>query len=204
MAEFFSTYLNQFTYSGLVAALICTGIGLPFPESIILIIGGFMAYSGRTDLYYTGLACYGGVLTGDMISYHMGRRWGDKIIHKTTVSGVLTNEKWKKVKKHFAKHEGKTIFFSRFIPGIRVAAHIMAGILKVRTLKFFFINSTAALINVPLTVYVGYIFGSRMEKILYVIRGLSIFLVTIVSAGAGVGVIYYLVKRKRAQQNFPS
>lgn len=199
MAEFFSSYLNQFTYSGLIAVLIGTGMGLPFPESIILILGGFMAYSGRMDLYYTVSACYAGVMAGDMLSYHMGRRWGDQIIRKTTLNGWLSPERWDKVKEHFSRHENKTILISRFIPGIRVAAHVMAGVLKVRTIKFFLLNSVAALINVPLTVYVGYVFGSRVEKALHFTRGLSIMFILIICGGSGAGATYYLIKQRKSE-----
>lgn len=201
MAELFSAYLQQYTYTGLIAVLIGTGIGLPFPESIVLILGGFLVYSGRTELASTVSACYIGVLAGDMISYQMGRKWGEKIINGTTRKGVLTAEKWGKVKKHFSRHENKTIFLSRFIPGIRVAAHIMAGVLKVKAVKFFFLNSVAALINVPILVYVGYIFGNKIEKTLRYSRGLSLLLATLIIAGAGVGALYFLIRYKRAQQD---
>jgi membrane protein DedA with SNARE-associated domain len=199
MSNFFSIYLNQFTYSGLIAVLVGTGIGLPFPESIILILGGFMAYTGRTDLYYTISACYLGVMAGDILSYQMGRKWGDSIINKTTLNGWLTTEKWNRVKEHFTRHENKTIFISRFIPGIRVAAHLMAGVLKVRAIKFLFLNSLAAMINVPLTIYLGYVFGNKIERALYFTKGMTLLFLTVVFTGAGAGITYYFVKHKRAQ-----
>ena len=43
-----SSYIEHFTYLGLFVILMLCGLGLPMPEDVALLVGGFLAHEGVT------------------------------------------------------------------------------------------------------------------------------------------------------------
>ncbi len=64
---------------GLVAvfiALVLTAVGLPIPEDVSLAVAGVLARTGPASWVDAWIVGYIGVLTGDLIVYHLGKRVG--------------------------------------------------------------------------------------------------------------------------------
>ena len=43
-----SAYIEHFTYAGLFVILMLCGLGMPMPEDVALLAGGFLAHKGIT------------------------------------------------------------------------------------------------------------------------------------------------------------
>ena len=63
---FLLNYSEHFIYGGLFLILFLSGLGLPIPEEITLLTGGFLINLGFIRFYPTLAAVFVGVLTGDM------------------------------------------------------------------------------------------------------------------------------------------
>jgi membrane protein DedA with SNARE-associated domain len=57
LAGLVSAYIQHFTYAGLLAVLILCGMGLPIPEDVALLAGGFLVHRGVIQ-YPMTLACW--------------------------------------------------------------------------------------------------------------------------------------------------
>ena len=67
------------SYGLMIAALVAAGLGLPFPEDIVMISGAILAQRGITTLPLTVLALAVGVFLGDTALFFMARRIGTAI-----------------------------------------------------------------------------------------------------------------------------
>ncbi len=195
---FLINYSEHFIYGGLFLILFFSGLGLPVPEEITLLTGGFLVNLGFIRFYPTLAAAFVGVLTGDMAMYSIGRRWGHGILTHRNLRRIFSEERLERVRQFFRDHGSKTIFVARFISGFRMAAFLAAGTMGVKPSKFLFLDFLAALIAVPLLLCLGYYFGENSEWFLGVFTRLD----SLLKMGAVlVGVVvlgYFLCKRKKS------
>ncbi|MFH1626078.1 MAG: DedA family protein [Pseudomonadota bacterium] len=192
-----STHSELFIYLALFFVLILAGIGLPIPEEVTLVGGGFLAYGGFSDLMISLIVCFAGVLVGDVIVYTLGRRWGNDIIKHRYLVGFITERRLNRARKFFRDHGNKTIFIARFLSGFRLVIWATAGILRMGMARFLSIDSLAAAISVPTLVLIGYIFGANIRHVIEVVRKTDVLIIASVLFAAGVFLAYRVWKRKK-------
>ena len=65
---------------GIIAMLLLGGLGLPFPEELVLSAGGVAAHPDVGALYLVILSGWFGVMAGDSLIYALGRFFGGNVI----------------------------------------------------------------------------------------------------------------------------
>jgi membrane protein DedA with SNARE-associated domain len=172
--EVFNALLPIFTEYGYFAVftmlLIC-GFGVPVPEDVTLVTGGVIAGLGYADvdtMFAVGMA---GVIVGDGLVFSIGRFHGARVMQLKTVRRLITPERFLSAQDAFHKYGRWVMFVARFLPGLRTPVFFTAGMSKrVSFGTWLLMDGVAALISVPVWVYLGY-FGARnfdwMFKILH-------------------------------------
>ncbi len=184
------------SYYIMFAILLGCGLGFPMPEDIILISGGILASHGICDFVVVNIVCLAGVLIGDSFVFSLGHRLGNSI-KSTWLYRKVFNEKRNETVQHvFNKYGDKVIFAARFMPGLRMPIFMTAGIYKVPAWKFFMLDGFAALISVPLWIYVGYLFGSNMEQLEIMIRKMQMGMYAVLFAVILFFTLMYWLKKK--------
>lgn len=168
MQEFFFEYISHWSYAGLFVVLFAAGLGLPLPEDIPLLAAGWLAKENPDEvslglMIFTGLF---GVLVGDCLMFHMGRRYGPQIVEHRWFRRLLKPWLLLKARERFERHGAKIIFAARFMPGLRPVMFATAGMFRVRYWKFLVFDGTAAMISVPLWVWAGYYFPQHLKRII--------------------------------------
>ena len=46
-----------------------------------MVIGGFLAFSGKVNLGVALAAAISGAIIGDSVGYEVGKKWGDGLLH---------------------------------------------------------------------------------------------------------------------------
>lgn len=159
----------SFVELGVTAVLLLGGFGAPIPEDIPLLLAGFFCSEagGRLSRLSVMLPLtYAAVLGADLIVFELGRRFGARVVYLPWLRRVLTESRLEKVSQTFHKHGGKTLAIARFLPGLRSAIFITAGVFRVPRWKMLVYDGTAALVSVPLWVLVGYACGEHIPQIL--------------------------------------
>ena len=64
MVGWISAYIEHFTYAGLFVVLTLCGLGLPLPEDVALLAGGYLAHKGITRYPTTLVVSLLGVILG--------------------------------------------------------------------------------------------------------------------------------------------
>jgi membrane protein DedA with SNARE-associated domain len=150
----------------LAGILLLCGLGLPIPEDISLISGGYMAHLGVVSVHTVFLVCFASVLGGDCAAFFLGRNFGRRILQWAPARRLFSARKQLRVRAYFRKYGSKVIFVGRFLPGLRFSIFFSAGTLHVRPAVFLVYNSLAALLSVPFLVYLAWIFGEHIDRVI--------------------------------------
>ncbi len=183
----------------LAGILLLCGLGLPIPEDISLISGGYMAHLGVVNVHTVFLVCLGAVLGGDCAAFFLGRYFGRRILGWGPFQRLFSARKQLRVRAYFRKYGSKVIFVGRFLPGLRFSIFFSAGTLHVRPAVFLVYNSMAALLSVPFLVYLAWIFGEHIDRVVRWARRSEYGILVIAIVGAGF-VLFKLARYRRARR----
>lgn len=186
MVGLVSAYLDRFTYAGLLVVLVLCGLGLPLPEDLALLAGGFMVYRGVTNFTTTLLVALIGVVTGDNSLFFIGRHLGTGLLRYFGLGRPDAARRIKRMQAFMRRHGTMAIFYARFLAGLRALIYLSAGSLGVAPLRFFLCDLLGALISVPIVVSLGYFFGSELEVVIHYIGGFERVLLLVAALSAGV------------------
>lgn len=151
-------------YVAVFAALLLCGAGIPLPEDITLVAGGVIAGLGYANVHAMAAVALVGVLAGDAAIFLLGHRYGARIMRWPPVAWLLTPARYAKVQEKFARYGNRLLFLARFLPGMRTAVYLSAGAThRVSFLRFLLLDGLAALISVPVWVYLGYAGANNRE-----------------------------------------
>lgn len=181
LLEFFQT--SPLTIWGPFLVLLLCGLGLPIPEDIVLLAAGALGYiEGRSWLEVTVLM-YLGVMLGDSAIFMSGRHLGRRLRSARWFQRYFSEIKQAKVEVMFERYHTTVLFVGRFLPGLRAPIFFTAGSMKVPYLKFLAFDGFAALISVPVFVWLGHwiweTFGAdiaQLEKALSRTHAFSLWL----------------------------
>jgi membrane protein DedA with SNARE-associated domain len=146
--------------------LFATGLGLPIPEEAPIMAAGVLAQEQVIRWWIALPVCLIGVLSGDMVLYWVGHHWGERILDWRPVRWVLSKEREDRLKNAYYRHGVKILFTARHVVGLRAAAFLTAGIAKVPFWRFIAADTAAALIGVPVSFGVAFVFADQLERVL--------------------------------------
>lgn len=194
LIEFFSSY----GYWAVFFVLLICGFGVPIPEDITLVSGGVISGLGYTNVHWMLVVSMIGVLVGDSTMYWLGRIYGEKILKFPLIRKIATPERFNLVQQRFEREGWKLLFVARFLPGLRAVVYLVSGITRrVSFTRFVLVDFFAAIISVPIWVYLGD-FGARnldwLEEQIH--RGQMIIWVLLLIGG-----LFVFWKWKKSRQN---
>jgi membrane protein DedA with SNARE-associated domain len=198
------TLINFFTANGYLAVfvvLMVCGFGVPIPEDITLVAGGVIAGLGYVNVHVMFLVGLVGVLTGDSLMFIVGRVFGERALRLRWVAYLLTPRRYAQVQAKFSRYGNRLMFIARFLPGLRSPIYLTAGMTRrVSFIRFFLLDGLAALISVPVWVYLGYYGAQNHEWLLtWLSRGKTVVLIAVLAIFAIVIWYYWRrIARRRA------
>ena len=183
-------------YLLVVATLLGSAFGLPFPEDLSLIIAGVLVASENAELWIMALTCYLGILVGDLIIYRLGWMTGPRLFRKRWVKKYMTASKLQGLRANLERKTFVTIFIARHLFYLRTITFLVCGAVRVSFVRFLVADAIAALITTPLMLGIGYLFGQHFDHIVEIIKQVKLLLVL---AGVGVAIYLYFRFRKKVE-----
>jgi membrane protein DedA with SNARE-associated domain len=178
--------------------LVACGMGVPLPEDVSLVTGGFLAHLDAAHLPIMMVVGFFGIVAGDSIIFVAGRRLGAKVGTKQTgfFARIVTPEKRARVEALFHAHGQKIIMAARFLPGVRAVTFFTAGSAGMAYWRFIVWDGMA-----PLLVYLGYYFGDNIDAVLIRIRHGQVRVIAAILLAAVLYIAYswWRAKRIKAQ-----
>jgi membrane protein DedA with SNARE-associated domain len=186
---------------GLLTLLVLCGLGLPIPEDIILLTTGVLVRESGGSWLLASLVMYAGVLAGDSLAFLMGRHLGKRLLASRWALRFIPPCKQQRIQALFRRYGSTVYFVARFLPGLRAAIFCSAGAMKAKYLRFVFFDGLAALVSVPLFVWLGYFlwgrFGNDLAKLNTVMAQThNITLVVTVTLALVFGLVVWRLRRR--------
>jgi membrane protein DedA with SNARE-associated domain len=175
------TSAHGFPAYGLVfSVLVACGLGLPLPEDVTLVSGGYLSSLGSVEIAPMILVAFTGILLGDFLIFSAGRRFGAGVVSSRLLSRVVTEEKRCRVEGYFARYGERLVFAARFVPGFRAVTYFVAGASPMAAWKFLLFDGIAACISAPVWIGVGRRFGPHLPSwISFVVLGVAAVVLTL-------------------------
>jgi len=172
-------------YGTIIGILLICGLGIPIPEDVTLLCAGLLASADSITLPGALAAGLTGVIAGDAFLFLMGRRYGKRVFGLPGLRNVFTAERVAAAEARIRQNGPFICFVARFLPGLRSPVFAMAGALGVKRRVFFMLDGTAAMISVPIWVYLGFLFGSNLDEAVqraehiqkYIFGGLGVLII---------------------------
>lgn len=163
---------------------------------IVTVIAGFLSSLGHLNIFIVYGVAVIGDLTGDTISYAIGRWGGARLIGRWGRYVGLNVERVEKFKNHFDKRAASTIIWGKLAYAMEIPFLIGAGLAKVPYKKFFLYTLIPTLPKSLLFLLIGFYFGESYSKINNYLDYTAIGTISL----AVILVIIYLVIKKTSKK----
>ncbi len=176
--------------------LLLCGLGVPIPEDIPLIAAGYLIHIHETTwatALFVGLL---GVLIGDSVIFYMGKKIGRRLLRSRLVMFFTTAKRINKIRAYYRRYGQKIIFAGRFMPGLRAPIFFVAGSSGVKYRKFVAFDALAAMVSVPIWLFLGSRFGDTIDSLLEKIQKGKEITFVVLGALAVVYVVYLVWKAR--------
>jgi pimeloyl-ACP methyl ester carboxylesterase/membrane protein DedA with SNARE-associated domain len=137
-------------------------VGATFVSEDLACIGaGLLVAHGQIDLWPALVASFLGIFLGDLGLFLLGRWIGMSVLHRAPLRWFV-HEGHVEIAEHwFDKRGTAMIFFSRFVPGMRLPTFLAAGVLRMGFARFVGWLFLASLLWAPVLVGLAALVGVR-------------------------------------------
>ncbi|EGV36405.1 DedA family protein [Neisseria weaveri] len=198
MFAILEAFFTQYGYAAVFLVLVACGFGVPIPEDITLVTGGVISGLGYANVHIMVVVGMLGVLVGDGLMFAAGRIYGHKILKVRFIAKIMTPKRYAQVQEKFDKYGNRVLFVARFLPGLRTPIYITAGISrKISYWQFLMMDGFAALISVPVWVYLGDYGAQQTDWLMEKVHQFQSVLFIVLGLGALVILYFWWKKRQR-------
>lgn len=180
--------LTSHPYTVVLLSALLERVGLPLFLSPVLVGAGALAAADqmRFDLgfWIALVAC----IVGDVLWYEMGRKRGDSVLGLLCRISFEPDTCVRKSKVFFEKGAHRTLFFSKWLPGVSHIIPAVAGLSGIAREQFLIINIAGSAVWVLALMLMGYIPVQHMH--LVPAMGSLVFEGGLVLVAANVGIKY--------------
>lgn len=180
MPHWLTAAFGRYGYLVLFIGVFLENLGIPVPGETALLAAGFFAKQHVLRLAIVIPCAMVAAILGDNFGYWIGRRGGRGFVEHYGKFVGLSAKRLDAVDAYFRKHGPRTIFFARFISGIRVFAAIFAGISEIPWTRFLLFNTAGAIVWSTTIALLGYVFGQSWKLLEHWVGRGGLFLVAVV------------------------
>jgi membrane-associated protein len=154
-------------------------VGFFLPGDSLLFTVGVVAGAGKLPIAAMIAMFAFASMLGDGIGFLLGNTLGYRLF-KNPNSRIFRREYLDRTHAFYERHGGKTIIYAKFVPIIRTFAAFIAGVGKMRYLRFLTFNVCGAAGWVTLMITMGYVLGDipairhNFEKVVFLIIVVSL------------------------------
>ena len=205
--DWFQEFAKEYAaygYPVLFFGVLLENAGIPVPGETAVLVAGFLASpvgGSHFNLYLVMLLTLIAAVIGDNAGYWLGHRFARPRLQMGKRFLLLTPKSLQIAEGYFARYGIWTIFFQRFITGIRVIGAVAAGTAGMPWTRFVIANAAGALAWSVTMSLLGYFFGHSLD-LLHKWLGRA-GLITLGSVVAAVVLVFawQRIKRRRAEKN---
>lgn len=169
-------------------------VGLVAPGEFTVILGGVIAGQGTINIFVLIGIVWACTLSGDTVSFFLGRRLGRRFLEKHGPKFRITPERLKQVDEHFKRRGGATVLAGRFIGFVRPVAPFVAGSSGMEYRRFLPYSVLGTGVWGPGFCVLGYVFWQSFDQVTEIAGRATLIFTALVAIGVG---IWWTRKRLR-------
>ena len=196
IGSFALSTISQLGYAGIFFLMMLESMIVPVPSELVMPFAGFLIAQGGFTFPLVVIFSTLGSITGSLLSYYIGKRWGYKIVASYGKYVLVDIEDLKKTEAWFTKRGELTIFISRLIPVIRHLISLVAGIGKMSIKKFLLYTIIGATIWNAFLAYLGCVLGQHWHEVTQYTEEIDIGIVILLI----IGCIYFIYRHIRKKK----
>jgi len=156
-------WMERYGYFALFGVLFSCGLGMPIPEDIPLVVAGVFVGQGKMHLALAAVCAWCGIVGGDVVLYHLGKRFGLEVKRIPVIGRHLSEKRIEYVHQKFEQWGVWVIAVGRMFAGVRGTMVVVAGTIRFTFWKFLLADGLAAVVSGGIFLMLGYWFGSNRE-----------------------------------------
>ena len=194
---FLRSAIVDYGYWAVGVALLLENAGIPMPGETMLLLASFMAYS-QHDLKLSWIIVVATLAAtlGDNLGFALGYFGGRPLLARYQSLFRLKQSTLDRGEQLFARYGPATIFFARFVFGMRIIAGPMAGVLRMAWKKFLIFNFLGAVLWVSVIASLGYFFGRHWDRMENALKRFDIAIVIVV----GIAILVWWLRRRARKE----
>ena len=197
LINFATNLIATLGYPGIFTLMATESLMVPFPPEVTLVFSGFLASTGKLNVFLVIICAVLGALLGSSISYWIGYHFKKTILQKLLDKNghflFITHNEYVKTQTMLKKHGPWMITVARFVPGLRSIVSLPMGILHVPYVKFLQYTFLGSLGSSSLLVALGYALGDRWQQVRNLVHKLDIAILAI----GILTILVYIYKKNR-------
>jgi membrane protein DedA with SNARE-associated domain len=123
-------------YLGVVVLMAIESACIPLPSEIIMPFAGYLAYTGRFNLFWAATAGAIGCNLGSVIAYEIGYYGGRPLVEKYGRYIWVSRHDLDMADRFFLKFGSAAVFIARLLPVVRTFIALPAGVARMPRLRF--------------------------------------------------------------------
>jgi membrane-associated protein len=178
--DFLRNAVVHYGYWAVGAALLAENAGIPVPGETILLLACFLTYSEQNlRLPWIILVATIAATVGDNLGFAAGYYGGRPLLARYQTLFKIQNRTLERGEELFARYGAVTVFFARFVFGLRIIAGPLAGVLRMPWRKFMVFNFLGAAVWVSVIASAGYLFGQHWERLQQDLKRIDVSIVIV-------------------------
>ena len=157
--------LGNGSYLVILTVLVLTGIGLPVPEEVPVVVAGILSSHGHLAPWLAFCTCLLGALVGDCAMYAIGRQFGHRVLREHRLWARLVKpHREAQMERMIQRHGLKVLLLARFLVVLRSPVFLSAGILRLPLRRFLLIDVFCASAVIGLFFGLSYAYGETIAN----------------------------------------
>jgi undecaprenyl-diphosphatase len=153
-----------------VFGLLTLGIWvIPFAEEIAFMTAGYLYYSGQSPFLLVLGVTGAGLFLGDFLAFQLGQRW--RHWQGECLPFLPKGSRWDGLIARFVARYGmRAVFWARFLPGVRLATYILAGLTGMPVRPYVRVTLFSVGVYVPLLLLLAASWGAEIDAALQAVH----------------------------------
>lgn len=169
MQDWITNLVAGLGYPGIALLMFLENVFPPIPSELIMPLAGYQVSRGVFEFIPTVIAGTVGSVIGQLPLYWLGHHFGAERLEQW----ADRHGKWvglsaadiRKAVGWFTRHGSTTVFFCRFIPGIRSLISIPAGVARMKMLPFLAYSTLGMALWTILLTWIGFKLGENYASL---------------------------------------
>ena len=148
--------LSRFGPVSVFFLMVASGVGLHFPEDMVIIPAGWEIAMGHFPLAGTFLAAYAGVVLGDAGWFLLCRFFGKRLLRTRWLLRAVHPRRILEIKYLIDRYGAWVLVICRFVPGARTPALTVGGLMRLSGWTFLAVELPMVAMTVTVQLALGY------------------------------------------------